>query len=274
MDDAQLAAALAGLGRHVEFPQLSDLRPRILQGIARPRRRQWWRDFASPRYRFAPAVVTFVLLLAALLASSPAARAVAEEILRLPGVVIFRGTVPSATPSPTRTPGSAPSATSSLLSLGERVSLDEARRRAGYPLLVPTDPLLGAPDEVYVRTVGAVTEVSFVYATRAGIPVSAQAGVAALVSEFDNATIQSGFFGKIVGPDTRVEAVVVNGGNGFWLEGRPHGFFYQERNGASFVDAPLRLAGNTLIWEQAGLIVRIEAQVDKATALRIASSLR
>ena len=36
----------------------------------------------------------------------------------------------------------------------------------------------------------------------------------------------------------------------------------------------LASAGNTLIWEQNGLVMRVEAQVDKATALRIAASFR
>jgi hypothetical protein len=48
--------------------------------------------------------------------------------------------------------------------------------------------------------------------------------------------------------------------------------FYTSNGGASFITDTLRLAGNTLIWEQNGLVMRLEAQVDKTTALRIAAS--
>jgi hypothetical protein len=58
------------------------------------------------------------------------------------------------------------------------------------------------------------------------------------------------------------------------MEGQPHQVFYTSNGGASFVLDTLRLAGNTLIWEQNGLVMRLEAQVDKATALRIAASFR
>ena len=36
----------------------------------------------------------------------------------------------------------------------------------------------------------------------------------------------------------------------------------------------LRLAGNTLIWHHGDVLVRLEADVSKATALRIARSMR
>lgn len=273
MDDRRLAAALADVGALVRFPDLADARPGVLRLIARPRRRPWWRALVAPRYRAASAAVAVVLALAALLALSPAARAVAEEILRLPGVVIFRGAVPTSTPSPT--PGVTPSPTPSIRSsLGDRVSLEEAVRLAGHPLLVPTDPVLGAPDEVYVRRIGPVTAVSLLYVTRPGVTTSPEAGVAALVTELDDARIDAAIFGKIIGPGTTVVPVTVNGGQGYWLEGQPHEFFYQQRDGQDFVSEPLRLAGNTLLWEQNGLLLRLEAEVDEATALRIAASVR
>jgi hypothetical protein len=58
------------------------------------------------------------------------------------------------------------------------------------------------------------------------------------------------------------------------MEGQPHQVFYTSNSGTSFITDTLRLAGNTLIWEQNGLVMRLEAQVDKATALRIAASFR
>src|SRR5437867_1441669 len=60
---------------------------------------------------------------------------------------------------------------------------------------------------------------------------------------------------------------------GFWLAGEPHQFFYRDPSG-NFQADTLRLAGNTLLWEEGGITHRLEAQVSKDEALRIASSVR
>ena len=151
------------------------------------------------------------------------------------------------------------------------MTLDEAESRAGYAVVVPTDPQLGAPDEVYLRSVPGSTAVSFVYKERAGIAPSA-AGAAAIVTEFAGATVDEQFFGKVLDQTTTLEKVTVNGQPGFWIQGTPHFFFYQV-NGAVQQET-LRLAGNTLLWTQGTLLLRLEAQVDRATALRIAASFR
>jgi len=272
MNDDQLALALADVGARIAWPAAPELRAGVLARIAAPRRIPWWRAFASPRYGFAPAVITIALALLAVLAFSPEARATATDILRLRGIEIFRGPVPS--PSPTRSPGSIPSPTAFPLGVGVQVTLDEAKARAGFPVVIPTDPLLGAPDEVYLRTTsGGSTAVSFVYISRPGIPTSAQAGVAAIVTEFAGATVDENFFGKVLDQTTTLEKVTVNGQPGFWIQGAPHSFFYNA-GGGNIQQETLRLAGNTLIWTQGNLLLRLEAQVDKATALRIAGSMR
>src|SRR5207245_5809282 len=153
---------------HIAWPTSPDVRARVAARITTPRRSPWWRAAWSPRYGFAPAIVTIAVALLAVLAFSPEARATATDILRLRGVEIFRGPVP--TPSPTRSPGSV-SPTPFPLGVGVQVTLDEARARAGFPVVVPTDPLLGAPAEVYLRTTSSgSTAVSLVYIARPGIP--------------------------------------------------------------------------------------------------------
>jgi len=276
MNDAELAAAFADLGRHIAWPAAPDVRARVLARIqAKPRRTPWWRAAWSPRYGFAPAIVTVALALVAVLVFSPEARATATDILRLRGVQIFRGPVPTPSPTPSRSPGSIPSPTPPALALGTLVTLDQARARAGYPVVGPTDALLGGPDEIYVRPVTNSTAVSFVYKVRPGIPLSAEAGVAAVVTEFGGGTVDEQFFGKVLGADTTLEKVVIDGEPGFWIQGKPHFFFYRAAGSTGSVDQEtLRLAGNTLIWQRQGLLVRLEAQVDKATALRIATSFR
>ena len=276
MNDVQLAAALADIGSTIAWPQAPDVRGRVLARIeSAPRRSPWWRAAWSPRYGFAPALITLAIALLTVLAVSPAARATATEILRLRGIEIFRGPVPTPSPTPSRSPGAVvtpnpfPSA-----GLGALVSLEEAKARAGYPVLVPADPLLGVPDEVYLRAVPNSTAVSFVYKTRAGIPVSPEAGVAAILTEFAGATVDERFFGKVIDQGTKVESVTVNGQPAYWITGTPHFFYYSYGGPNEIQQETLRLAGNTLIWTDGKLLMRLEAQVDKATALRIAASLR
>jgi hypothetical protein len=276
MNDVQLAAALTDLGTLTAWPPVPDVRARVLARITAPRRSAPWLAFWSPRYGFAPAIVTIALALIAVLVFSPEARTTATDILRLRGVEIFRGPVPTPSPTPSQSPGSIQTPPPlPATGLGLLVTLDEAKARAGYPLVVPADPLLGAPDEVYLRAVPSSTAVSFVYTIRAGIPTSPQAGVAAIVTEFAG-TVDEQFFGKVIDPSTtNLEKVTVNGQPGFWIQGAPHYFFYRSAGTTGSVEQEtLRLAGNTLIWTQGNLLVRLEAQVDRATALRIAASFR
>jgi len=77
---------------------------------------------------------------------------------------------------------------------------------------------------------------------------------------------------KMLGPDDRVERVRVGSAPGIWITGRPHGVLYADRNG-QFRDETLQLAGDTLVWERDGLVLRIEGARSKADALRIASSV-
>jgi hypothetical protein len=66
--------------------------------------------------------------------------------------------------------------------------------------------------------------------------------------------------------------VTVNGGHGYWLEGSPHVFFYS--NGAgTFHQENMRLATNTLVWQQGEQTLRIEGAATKDQALQIAASM-
>jgi hypothetical protein len=275
LTDAQLAAALADLGTQIAWPSFPDVRARVLARTTAPRRSEWWRAFWSPRYGFAPAIVTVALALIAVLVFSPEARTTATDILRLRGVEIFRGPVPTPSPTPSRSPGSVrtPVPTFDQVTLGELVTLGGAENRAGFVVAVPTDPALGAADAVYVRAVEGSTAISLAYGARPGIPLSPQLGLSALVTEFGG-HLEPAILGKVVPQGTKLELLTVNGAPGAWMEGQPHQVFYTSNGGASFITDTLRLAGNTLIWEQNGLVMRLEAQVDKATALRIAASFR
>lgn len=257
MRDDELASVLRDLGARLAYPSPA-LAARVRGRLAEPRRpgRRW--TLGS----LAPAFATLVLLLAVVALASPEVRAAAREILRIGGIEIF--------PVPSLSPRS--SATATPLSIqGQRMTLDEARRTVSFIVRVPDARELGSPDDVVVDTT-PVQRVTLVYRVRDGIPTSPQAGVTALVVEV-RADTEPALFGKGVGPDTTIEQVTVDGSPGYWLEGAPHLFFVRAPDG-SIRDESLRLAGNTLIWVHDGVTYRLEADVSRDEALRIAASFR
>jgi hypothetical protein len=261
MREHELEATLTDLGERLAYPRPTRLAAAVRARLSEPRQRRWWDAVLSPRYSFAPAIATLLLILVMSLAAVPEVRAAADEFLRLRGIDIFRS---AATPS-------APAASPALPFPGDRVSLEEARRRAPF-LRAPADARLGAPDQVYVDQTGAGDRVTLVYVSRPEIPVSREAGVSAVVVAF-RGQIDESLMGKVALPGTRVEEATVNGGRGFWLEGTPHQFFYKDAAGNPSPET-LRLAGNTLLWEQGGVTFRLEAQLSRDDALGIATSFR
>ena|SRR5205809_3378637 len=257
MRDDELDATLVDIGRRLRYPAASSVASRVRALIARPRtlRERW----SLPA--FAPAFATLAILLIAIAIASPGVRAAAREFLHLRGIDIFP--VPSVATV-------APSAAVAIP--GERVSLDEARRRVHFTVRQPATPELGSPDAVVLDTTGAAERVTLVYGARAGFPPTQLQGVSALLVEF-RGSVDATFFGKSIGPGTTLEEVTVNGGRGFWLAGAPHFFFYRDASGA-ILQETLRLAGNTLIWEQDGVTFRLEAEISRDQALRIASTVR
>lgn len=265
MSEHELDATLADLGERLAYPHPTRLADAVRARLREPRVGRWWDALRSPRYAFMPVLATLVVLAFVVVLAVPDARAAATEFLHLRGIDIFRA--PIATPVATAVPRAT--------FAGTLTTLDEARRRADFAVRAPTDPRLGAPDEVYrgVSPSGPTHDVvTLVYSSRAGIPVSRDAGVSALVVEF-RGRIDEALFGKVAGAGTRIEDVQVNGGRGFWIEGEPHLFFYRDEAG-NIWNETLRLAGNTLLWEQDGVTFRLEAQVSREDALRIAASFR
>jgi len=270
MTDAELEALLRDVGGRLRYPATPDLAQRVRARIETgPRLRGTWLD-ALRGVRLAPIAVTLVVILAAAAALSPQVRAGAAEFLRLRGIDLFP--VP-AVATPTVSPASAvatPTATPRL-ALGSRITLAQALGTTEFRVRVPTDPLLGEPDEVYRATGPTGTQIAFVYVDRSGIPRSA-VGVAALVHQFRGA-VDASFLGKGIGPGTRVEELTVEGARGVWIEGEAHLFFYRDAGGNVHQET-LRLARNVLLWERDGVLLRIEAQLTKSEALRVAGTTR
>ncbi len=252
MRDEELEATLRDIGTRLDYPAPVAMASAVRARLRVPRRGGW-------RAFLAPVAVTAALLVivVGLVASDFPTNAV--DFLRVRGIDIFPvPSVPATLPPPKITFG------------GDRVTLAEARSRVHFAVQVPAE--LGAPDDVYVETVGTTERLTLVYRQRSGIPVSPTAGVSALVTELGG-TIDAQLVGKGTGPDSPIEQVNVGGGRGYWIEGAPHLFFYRDPSGNA-VQETLRLAGNTLVWEQGAVTMRLEAQVTKDEALRIAASFR
>jgi hypothetical protein len=283
LSDERLGEMLVELGRSVEYPSAPpDLADRVAARLAAApsaparggvrRGPVGWafgdRGPGQPRLRRAA-----VLALVALLVLAGLAAAVA---IGLPGIrLIFVGPTPTpvtASPSPA-SPATSPSlpALGPSLAPGHPVTLDDARAAAGFGVEVPADPSLGSPDTVYLDGSGAKARVTLLYGARLGMPPAPGSPASALITQFRGA-VNPDAFAKIIGPGTTVEPITVDGAHGYWIAGQPHQIFY--RSGGDTVVDELRLAGNVLIWEHDGVTFRLETTADRATALRIAASMR
>ncbi|HZQ35141.1 MAG TPA: hypothetical protein VFD32_04355 [Dehalococcoidia bacterium] len=288
LSDAELEGALRELSAALDFPPTPDLAARLRTTLPpfRQRRRLW---LQLPRLRLAGAALLFVVAITGLMVLLvPATRNAVADRLGLRGVHIrlvprlTPAPAPSATPAVSPAPASAtaaapnsitPAATPNplaTLQLGEPATLQAAEQAAGFHVLVPA--ALGPPDAVYLDRTAPGGAVTLVYTPRPDLPASPITGVGLLLTEFRGA-IEPDFLGKGVGPDTTLTPLSVGGEPGWWLAGAPHAFFYHAPDGQVRPDR-IRLAGNTLLWEQGPLTLRLEAKLTRDAAVRIAESAR
>jgi hypothetical protein len=265
--ELDLEAALADLGANLAFPPTPDLAgtvtARLERAPARPRRRRVW---PGGWRRLAVAGLAVVLLAVAVLVASPGTREAVARRLGLRGIGVELG----GTPPPTVT--TTPPGGRLDLGLGQRVTLGQARRRTGFPVLVPTAAGFQRPDAVFVdKTVPGGGRVDLVYRARPGLPASPFTDAGLLITQFRGQP-EPGFLKKIVGAGM-VKEVTVGGQPGYFFSGEPHFFSYQDPSGG-FREERTRLAGNTLIWQRGDLTLRLEGQVSQAEAIRIAESMR
>ena len=260
LGERDLEQTLSEIGARLDRPT-RDMWPAVRERIAERGARPWWSGIGFDGRMLAPVAATLAMILVAAFLLTPDLAARAAEVLGLPGAQIFRI---STTPTPMPTTGA------SVLFPGQRVaSLSEAGRVAGFSAREPA--ALGTPDEIYVEL--APVRITLVYRSRSDLPVTALPGVGALIVEFKG-SLDAPILGKAIGPGTTLEAVPLSSGNAaYWLAGQPHQFFYRDATGNIQPDT-LRLAGNTLLWDAAGVTYRLEAQVTRDEAVRIASSFR
>jgi hypothetical protein len=223
-----------------EWPQTPDVAGAVAERLAAepaPRRRP-----ARPAWQLGVALAAALI---AIVMAVPPARSAVLDWLGFGSVRIERAEPPPLPPG-------------AELDLGRPVGLERARALADFPLTVPA--ALGPPDAVYVAgTQAPGARVDFIYARRPS---------RLLVTQFR--AVVTPLIEKTAGAGTRVERLRVGSDAAFFLSGAEHGFAYLGDDGAF---EPQRLAGNTLLVERSdGVLLRIEGDLTRAEAVRIAAS--
>ena len=244
---SELERALRSAGRELDIPEAPDLAPGVLRALELPVAH---RPIRRPRLVLALAVLVLAALLATL--AIPDARSGLLRFLRIGGEQIeLVDELPEVQPEPAELDLG--------LALGERVSLEEARRRAGFDLLELAD----APDQVYL---GARGTVWFLY----GRP----AAVRLLVAQTPAVRIDEPFIlKKLAGAGTRVDEETVRGAPAYFVSGEPHVVLLLDKDGVAYPETA-RLAQDVLVWEEGGRTIRLEGDLSRANALALAESLR
>lgn len=255
---ADLEARLFALGRELEWPATPNVGPairsRLFAGHSGPAR----------AWRVAVAAAAAVVVTVGALLAIPTTRDAIAAFFHLQGLIIQRVPI-----NPTPAPSHGATSIGDRLNLGPQVTLDQAQAATHFQIAVPR--ALGSPDAVYLLGQGDAQGVALVYLPRPGLPQAAQTGVGALVIEFPG-QVPRDYFAKMLGPDATLENVQVKTNAGYWISGTPHAFLFIDAHGNTQQDT-FRLAGDTLIWDQAGLVIRIEAGVSRDQALQLAASM-
>jgi hypothetical protein len=242
----ELERALQLLGRELEVPETPDLVAAVRARLE-PRRRRRWAAFERRRLVLAVAVAALALLGATL--AIPDARSALFRILNIGGERIeFVDELPDVEP-----------VEDLEVTLGERVTLEDARARSGFRLR----ELEEAPDRVYLGERGTVW---FLY----GSPED----VRLLVAQTPRVVLdEPAVLKKLSGEGTQIEEVRVNGARGVFLSGEPHFLFLIDERGG-VVEASARLAEDVLVWDEGGVAYRLEGDFSRDRALELARELR
>jgi hypothetical protein len=242
---SEVERMLVLIGRELDVPEAPELVPGIL-GRIEPRR--------APRFgvtRRPLAVALALVVVAALVATLavPPARSALLRFLHLGGERIeFVDELPEVTPE-----------TELELTLGQGVTLAEARRRSGFELSELDEP----PDRVYLGIRGTVW---FLYGSPERVRLLlAQTPLVRVDEEL--------ILKKLAGPGTTVEVVSVDGVPGYFVSGEAHLVLLLDEFG-QVVDESARLARDVLVWERDGVAFRLEGDLTKDEAVELAESLR
>lgn len=260
--DVRLHEALVDLASHIDWPEPPDVADAVRAALEEESRPSapGWGPAGGPWSRRALVAVAVVVVVAAAAVAVPGTRSAVADWLGVAGVRVTMGG------------GAGAPSVGAPLALGEPATLAAAVDAAPFPVLVPTEVRITAPDEVYVGRAGDRRRVSLLYHPRDGLPpASGSPEVGLLLEAFDAPAASGDVVRKVGRAGTSVEPVVVRGVDGLWLEGAPHVLVFSP--GADVPPQEPRLAGNTLVWSEDGVTYRLESALPRGAALRVAEGL-
>jgi hypothetical protein len=237
---SELELQLTRLGRKLDFPAERDLAPAVMRRLAQPSRRRLW-----SRRTLVVALAALVVAVAAVLAVPPARSAILDWLGIGSAEIRFVDELPEVE--------------TVTLEPGQRVSF--ARAHELEPgLLDPHLAGLGRPDAVFVQDLQPGAPVTYVW--------GALDRPRLLLTQVRGRT----HFEKLVrGGATGVEATQVNGAEAAWIKGE-HVLFYE--SGRNTGSLPSRLAKSTLVWSRGPVTLRLEGDMTRRQAERIARTVR
>jgi hypothetical protein len=262
MPDRELERELRELGALIDHPPTPDVASaarNVLEEEANDRPRRF--RMAFPAMRWAAVAAAFVLVVA-VPTLSPSLRAtvgdwfVTEDIQSAGGPAVDAGSSERHSEAGAPAADVSKSGTSPALAprfSGERISLREARARMDGTLLLPRKPKLGKPDEVYASETSRKEGVMLVY--RGGLPPLGDTAISLVLTEVPG-DLEPAHLRRKTTVGSELQRVSVDGGPGYWRS------------------AGTRLPGHVVLWKQGGVVLRLEADVQREQAIRIAQSVR
>jgi hypothetical protein len=251
MPNADLERALIALGSTLEYPPAPPMAPavtaRLLAERAAARRPPFPGLALWPRRRVLLLALAGVLLLAGTaVAARLAIGAIEIRVVPTPSV-------------PT------PSTVESGVALGERVTLEGARARVGFSVVLP--PGLGPPTEVHLaESLFGSRVVVLVWDADASHPPIGGTPWSTILMELPGGKGPLAF--KEIVAETTFQAVQVGNADAFWISG-PHQLSLLTPDG----ERRFTVTGNVLLWKQDGTTLRLETALPKAEAVALAETI-
>ena len=251
LDDDELARALAGVARRIAWPDEPTIAAAVADAI---RERERHPSLSRPRLSLPSRRRTLVLVIVGVLLVAGAALA-AKLVIDLGALTIE--TIPGR-------PTGLPSVVASGPTFGHPATLAEAEREAGFGAQIPAQ--LGAPDRVWFDQPADGARIVLAWRATDAMPPVGDLPWGTVIFEFRGDAAQAT---KILYSEGNTfENAKVDGRDAFWITGE-HEIDLVTGDGTF---ARYRVTGNILVWNVGGTVLRMETELPKVAAIRMATS--